>query len=435
MLTTPDPTSGEQDHVLPALSPDGRVVFFTVTSEIGVDTAQIVALDLKTGQRRTVIRGGSDATYIEASRVVRNGLLVYASAGTLNAVRFDLEGLALSSDPVPVVEQVVMTQTGATQYALSPQGTLVYVSGPSAHLVPRSLEWITRDGRRDAVDAPPGPYATARLSPDGTRVALAMADQWNDIWIYYLARRTMTNLTANPSVDLNPIWSPDGERIVFASNRSGSLQLHSQRADGTGPVVPLTTGAATSAGRIPNSFSPDGRALVFREFAGDAIDLMLLRLDPGPRVEPLLQTPAVEMNGEVSPDGRWMAYESSGQVFVRPFPNVEGARYQISIEAGSKPAWSGRGDELFYLDPKTTAIMAVPVQTTGRFDAGAAVKLFVGPWYAAPSGRVYDVSRDGQRFLMIRATATTGSSTAAPVNLTVVVNWTEELRARLSPAR
>jgi serine/threonine-protein kinase len=439
-MTWPDAASGEQDHLLPAVSPDGRFVFFTVSSESGAEKAQIAVLDLNTGQRRMILRGGSDAAYLDpsmfpgsvrgarlrplASGAESDGVLLYGSAGTLTATRFDLKGLTVVGNPVSVAEQVAMAQTGATQYALSRQGTLVYVSGTSEYSGSRSLEWVSRDGHREAINLEAKPYVSARLSPDETRVALTVADRVNDIWIYDLGRRTMTNLTSHPSVDQYPLWSPDGERIVFASNRSGSSNLYSQRADGTGPVVRLTTISTMQV--TPGSFSPDGRTLVFRQSTGDAIDLKLLRLDREPRTEPLLETPAVETNGEISPDGRWLAYESAGQVFVRPFPNVEGGRHQISTEAGTRPVWSKKGNDLFYFDPRTTAMMAVSVRTAGQFNAGSPTKLFDGSGYAVGAHRTYDVSRDGPRFLMIRNATSTGEPT--PVNLTVVLNWQEELK-------
>jgi eukaryotic-like serine/threonine-protein kinase len=183
---------------------------------------------------------------------------------------------------------------------------------------------------------------------------------------------------------------------------------------------------------VPTSFSPDGKALIFTEVnSKTGTDLMQLRLDGAPKAEPLIQTPFLEAAADISPDGRWIAYQSneSGrpEVYVRPFPKVDGGRVQISTGGGSKPAWSRNGRELYFLAPNT-AMMVVPVQTSPTFTPGNASKLFDGPWFATTAARTYDVSPDGQRFLMIKD-ATADSTLALPIN--VVVHWTEELKARV----
>jgi hypothetical protein len=428
VLTKPDAIHGEQDHVFPAWLPDRRSVLYTVLIGSTIDTAQVAVLDLETGQRTTLIRGGSDAQY------VHTGHLVYASAGTLRAVRFDLARRTVLSDPELVVEQVTMLATGAADFGISEQGTLAYVTGSPAILGARSLVWVNRQGQQEPIDAPSRPYFFARLSPDGTRVALDIRDQDNDIWIWEFARKTLTRLTADPALDSNPVWTPDGRRIAFSSARAGVQNLFWQAANGTGAVERLTTNLAQ---QLPTSFSPDGKTMIFMEMnTKTGGDLMQLHLDGSPKAEPLIQTNFGESNGEVSPDGRWIAYQSneSGQneVYVRPFPKVDGGRWQISTGGGSLPVWSRNGRELFYYDPNT-AMMAVPVQTSPGFSAGNPSKLFGGRWYALQAGRTYDPSPDGQRFLMIKDTALGDQNTpSAPIN--VVVHWTEELKARV-PAK
>jgi serine/threonine-protein kinase len=433
-LTKPDPTQGEQDHWMPSLSPDGRVVFFTISSESGADNAQVAVLDLRTGQRKTLIRGGSDAMYVEASGgSQQDAFLVYGYAGALKAARFDLARLSLVTEPVSVVERVVMLQTAVTDFSVSRDGTLAYVPGDASTGVARVLTWVSRDGRGQPLNAPRRAYTSARLSPDETRVLLAASDEANDVWTYDIQRQSLTRLTTDPNVDNSAIWSPDGERIFFASARSnGPPNIYSQRADGSGMAERLTTSPNIQG---LGSFSPDGQALVFHE--GNATtqgDLMMLRLDPTPRVEPLLQTPLFfEGAGEVSPDGRYIAYHSNesgrNEVYVRPFPIVEGGgRWTISNAGGSRPAWSRDAKELFYLDG-TTAMMAVRIQTAPAFSAETPTKLFDGPWYVVSTTRPYDVSRDGKRFLMIR---NADGSSSGPATIAVVVNWFEELK-RLVP--
>jgi len=427
-LTTPDPAHGEQDHYMPSLAPDGHTVFFTIWNAAGVENARVAALDLRSGRRTTLVRGGSDATYVAAASG-QPGYLVYGSAGSLRAVRFDLARLSVVSDPVPVVDEVATMATGATDYSVSRQGTLVYVPGHFSARSNRSLAWVSRDGRQDALGLPPRPYNFARLSPDETRIALAVSDQDNDIWIYEIARGVLTRLTSDPNLDGTPVWSPDGQHIFFVSNRSGSMNVHSQPATGTGTADRLITTAGQQA---LGSFSPDGRSLVFQESGGATTDLMVLRFDPRPHAEPLLRTPFNEASPDVSPDGKWLAYYSNesggGEVYVRPFPKVDGGRWQISTAGGSRPAWSKDGKELFYLD-STAAMMAVPVQAGDTFTAGNPVKLFDGPWYSQQPTRPYDITRDG-RFLMIKSPRSEDLRQVSPT-MTVVVNWTEELKTRV----
>ena len=439
VLTKPDPARGELDHVFPSVLAGGRAVLFTITAG-QADNAQIAVLDLKTGQRKTLIRGGSYAEYVAPSTGSgQAGYLVYAVAGTLRAVRFDPVKLEVLGDPVPIVDQVTMMPTGAAQFRLSKSGGLVYVPGGlnSGGLV-ESLVWVDRRGHEEMIPSPVRSYAYPRLSPDGTRLAVNTLDQENDIWIWDFSRKTLTRLTFDPATDFSPIWAPDGHRIVFASARGGVPNLFWRAADGTGADERLTTSPNV---QWPSAFSPDGKILVVQENGGGTTgnDIRVLRLVEGPappgklQTEPLIQSAFSDYAGEISPDGRWIAYYSnesgSNEVYVRPFPNVQGGRWQISTGGGTRPAWSRKGGELFYLDTNLS-MMSVPVQTTSTFTAGNPTKLFEGKWYVGQPGRTYDVSADGQRFLMIKDAAG-GNQTAPSANINVVLNWTEELRQRV----
>ena len=441
VLTTPDAARGEGDHLFPSVLPNGRAVLFTITSSSGgIETAQVAVRDLTTGHTTTLIRGGSQAEYVAP------GYLVYAVAGTLHAVRFDPDTLTVLSDPVPVVEAVMTLPTGAAEFSVSQTGALVYVLGGATAGVARSLMWVTRQGHEEPLAAaPPRAYAYARLSPDGTRVALDIRDQQNDIWVGDLARQTLTRLTDVPALDQYPAWTADSRRVLFASSRTGYSNLYGQAANTTGTVERLTT---SPNAQFPLSVSPDGTWLVLRE-AGPTtgFDLRILRLDPstplgaGPstppgmpsrQTEPLLQTPFNEDNGEISPDGHWLAYQSneSGrfEISVRPFPKVDAGHWTISTSGGTRPLWARNGTELFYLDG-AGAMTRVPIQTAPTFSAGTPTKMFDTRYFNGGSGRSYDVSPDGQRFLMIKA----AGSEQAP-SMVVVLNWLEELKARL-PAK
>ena len=345
---------------------------------------------------------------------------MYATAGTLRAVRFDLARLEVVSDPVPVVDQVMTTPQGQANFALSRQGTLVYVPGgaaaPSAQ--PRSLVWVNRQGREEPIKAPPRPYAVARLSPDGTRVALDIRDQTNDIWTWDLGRQTLTPLNLDPAADQSPVWTPDGRRIIWASTRGGGTpNLYWQAADGTGAAVRLTT---SSGAQFPTSMSPDGtQVVIFGTPSASATGLFAGSPAAAPDIS--VVTPVEgsvgagtkaahpvpwrrKSNAEISPDGRWIAYQSneSGpvQIFVRPFPKADSGRWQISPGGGTRPAWARNGRELFYLDGNGL-LTSVPVQATATtFSAGTPTKILNTPYYAGFTGlgldlRAYDVSATG----------------------------------------
>jgi Tol biopolymer transport system component len=240
----------------------------------------------------------------------------------------------------------------------------------------------------------------------------------------------MSRLTLDVAVDGCPVWTPDGRRILFESNRkSTNFQIYAQAADGTGAAEQLTT---DSMQRWPFSISPDGRrAILHAERDGSAMDV--LTLDGRSTPEPLLSSPSFALaQGELSPDGRWLAYQSNeggeNQIYVRPFPNVNGGRWQVSPAGGTKPVWARNGRELFYLAGRS--LMAVPVQTAATFTAGTPIKLFEGPYFVALGGRSYDVSLDGQRFVMIKDTPEEDQPKAD--SIAIVLNWRDELKRRVA---
>lgn len=250
----------------------------------------------------------------------------------------------------------------------------------------------------------PTAYTSARISPDGTRVAPDARDQQSDIWIWNFARETLTRLTTDPSVDFAPIWTRDGRRIVFSSSRVSPNTLFVQAADGTGGTERLTEGTET---HVPNAFSPDGRRLIFRVDSGTATgqDLRMLVLDGEPRIMPLIQSPFNERNAEISPDGKWIAFQSNesgtDEVYVRPFPDVESGRWQMSTTGGFSPAWAPNGRELFYI-AGDGRLMGVDVRTQAGFAIGAPrMILDGGSFYVGIQNRSYDISPDGTRFLLI----------------------------------
>jgi eukaryotic-like serine/threonine-protein kinase len=364
---------------------------------------------------------------------------VYSAEGMLRGVRFDPMTLRVLGDPVPVVEPVMTMGSGAAQFAISSQGTLVYIPGGGQVGTNRSLVWLTRQGREQPTNAPSRAYTHPRLSPDETRVALDVFDQEQDIWIWDLRRESLTRFTLDPGLDIYPTWTPDSRRIIFSSTRGGEPNLYWQPADGTGMVETLTTGPHA---QNPYSVTVDGGSVVLSErTAKTAADISLLRLDrQGPRhTQALISTSFEEINAELSADGRWLAYQSNesgrNEVYVRPFPNVDGGRWQISTGGGSQSLWARSGAELFFLDSSNN-LMSVAVRTNPTFIASSPTKVLdtLGArYFTAGPGRTYDVSGDGQRFLLIRTSAQADqSSGTASASMVVVLNWLEELKQRMS---
>jgi serine/threonine-protein kinase len=329
-----------------------------------------------------------------------------------------------------VIEGVITKPYGTASFGVAGNGTLAYIQGTGQTSDKRAVVWVDRDGREESLGLPPRAYAYARASPDASEIALDVREDQNDIWIWNTARRIMTRLTFDPGLNRGPVWTPDGTRVAFALEREGTQTVFWQRSDGSSPAEPLSRNLKEEM--FPNSFSPDGRRLVFNR-ASTPQDLGILRLDDPEHPEIVLNSPFEELNGVVSPDGRWLAYESneSGrqEIYVRPFPEVKSARWQVSTEGGTRPAWSRNRRELFfYIVPGT--IMAAPIEPGPSFRAGTPQTVVKGRYLSPQTGRNYEVSPDGKRFLVIKD-ARSAEDTANPPQLVVVQNWLEELKRKL----
>jgi serine/threonine-protein kinase len=430
----------------PRLLPDGDSVLFSLTTATGPtrwDQAQIVVQSLRTGARTVVVQGGSDVQYAPT------GHLVYAVGNDLLAVAFDLDRLTVSGRPVPVVRGVQRSGSLAplsdtANYGVTDRGTLVYLSsgalagGAGLIATPRTLVWVNRDGREEPLPAPPRAYSYPRVSPDGTQVAVDVRDAESDIWVWSLERATLTRLTFDPLFDRFPVWSPDGRRLAFSSQRDGSRgNLFWQMADGTGQAERVAKGGNNSQ-VFPTSFSPDGTRLVVHGDPNgtqvDDIGIVSLEAGADSGVAPLLATMFGEANAQVSPDGRWLAYESneSGKLeaYVRPFPTVDAGRWQVSTGGGAQPVWARSGRELFYRSGD--AVMSVPIETSSSFVARNPVVLFKGQYAPSLGGRNYDVSPDGRRFLMLKVASGADAPNTPSARFVIVEDWFEDLK-RLVP--
>jgi serine/threonine-protein kinase len=433
-LLTLDRSKQEFRYGRPEMLPGGKALLFSVAvANTGFDNAHIAVLSLETGASHIVVEQGYHAHYA-------SGYLIYVLSDNLMAVPFDLTRLRTTGPPVSIVQGVRgRILTGEAGFAVSSTGFLVYAPGTTTPTVGRLLVWVNRNnGREEPIAAPSRAYVAPRLSPDGSRVALEIRDEENDIWIWNLDRQNLTRLTVNPGIDTSPVWALNGKRLFFASADSDNIgHVFTQSADGTGRAEPLTQGPIS---HTPAGISPDEKYLLLRELNPKTlVDIAMLSLADR-HVTSLLHTPFVETNPDVSPDGRWMAYESneSGttQIYVRPFPNVDAGRWQVSTTGGMRPVWSRSGRELFYVtgrDQEQRQMMVVPIQTGTAFSYGNPKELFAGPYFAPNSGilsRTYDVSADGQRFLMIKPEAVdTGAQSGPP--FVAVLNWSEELKQRV----
>lgn len=351
--------------------------------------------------------------------------------GTLFAVQFDADKLEVKGGPVPLVQNIAIY--GSAKYAVSDSGVLVYRFGYGAGTQSnRLLVWVDRTGKEEAIPAPPRVYAYAHLSPDGTRVALDIRDQENDIWIWDLARKTLSRLTFDPGLNRGPIWTPDGKKVAFSAERDGSENAYWQVADGSGSQELLAKIPNKSI--LPQAFSPDGKLLLFDDNPS-SIPRHINVIGVGNN-EPkrLLSGASNDSNPQISPNGRWIAYESlesgRGEVYVRPFPDVNAGRWQISTDGGTRPLWNANGRELFYYVPGGT-MMAVPVETAQSFKAGSPQVIFKGAYAVGWAGRQYSVTPDGKRFLMIKEAALNSGSNPAQTQINVVVNWFDELKERV----
>jgi eukaryotic-like serine/threonine-protein kinase len=413
---------GELAHG-PHRLPGGEWMLFTLLPA-GVGSwnqAQIVVQSLTTGERVVLVNGGRDARYLAT------GHLVYALNGAILAAPFDPGTRRIMGAAVRLVNDVfdAGTVTGAVHFDVSATGSLVYATRPG----PALLTWVDRNGREERIPAEPRPYRHPRVSPDGTRIAVEIDDPTNtDIWIGDARRGAFTRLTSSDQVDSDPIWSPDGSRIVYSSVR-GTEGLYWQPADGSGRAEHLVDG---SSGVRAFTWTRDGQ-LVFGELAGTDIGLLKPGSGSAPRSITLFDAPDYfnELLPALSPDGRWLAYQSTesadAEVYLRPFPDVSSLRRQVSVGGGFAPLWSADGREIYYRS--ATDMMAVQVRTSPTLDLGRPEALFSLSDFVLPGTRgiKYEVGPDG-RFLLLKDSGGGRSQD----RVVLVQNWTEDVK-RLVP--
>jgi eukaryotic-like serine/threonine-protein kinase len=439
---------GEQAHG-PQILPGGEALLYSIAKTADGatrwDRALIVVQQLKSGERKTLVEGGSDGRYVPT------GHLLYSVGGVMFAVGFDLRRVQIVGSPVPIVDGVRRSRgatTGTADLATSDTGTLMYMPGPSRTVSnQREIASADRAGMITRLTIPAGPYSHVRASRDGKYLAVGSDDGKEAIvYIYELAGTNAMRRLTLEGHNRFPVWSPDGQRVAFQSDRGGDFSIFAQRADGSGSAERLTM-AEKDVAHVPESWSPDGRHLVFSVVKGSAMSLSTLTLATK-KVEPYGNVQSSEPIEPVfSPDGRWIAYSSSGTVggnlggntpnrgvYIQPFP-ATGEMYQVPKQAiDFHPVWSPDGRDLIYV-PLGVSGQLVSVRVTRQpvVSFGTPERLPARVTGDRLSGemRAYDVLPDGRFIGVITPSAIDGSGSPVPTQFRVVVNWFEELKQRV----
>ena len=408
-----DIEAGERSHRWPRAVPGSSDnVLFTVATTGSVDEDMIAVVSLETGHTRIVLEGGYSA------RATTSGHLVFGRGGDLLAKPIELDTLESEGAPVLVLENVSTRTNGAPDYDVSETGTLRELwdtSGP--------VGWVDAQGTFEAImEWDGGPIWDAAISPDGERIAMTFATPGNtEIWTYDIARGTSRRLTFDAGEDFNPIWSPDGEWIAFASELNGTPpKLHRMRSGGSGtPEMILNLGGDAGEADVPTSWSPDGNFLTVSGYG----DIWLVPLEEGGEASPLLHSEFHEHGANVSPDGNWLAYHSDesgrAEVYVQSFPGL-GSKRLVSSEGGTWPQWDDSGRKLFYRTGNR--MMQVDVAGGSSLTLSKPRVLFTGKYsYGGVGHSNYDLSKDG-RFLMIRIDVPPPTT-----RVRLVTNWCKPL--------
>jgi eukaryotic-like serine/threonine-protein kinase len=394
-VARPDSTRGEAGYRWPSFLPDGRRVLLTMWKG-GNDNTRIGVVDLASGLVTPITTTGTSPRFVEP------GWLTYATGdGTVFSAAFDPRAARVTGTARPVMENVRVGAAGAAKLGLSARGWAVYLRRSA---VGRRLVLVDRQGAARPVPGEVRPFSHPRFSPDGRKVAVMVnpAGSTSDVWVIDLEHGTQSRLTFE-AYNQYPEWSPDGKRVLFASNRKGGFGLFSARDDGAGTAESLLVN--TGRGVYEGMLTPDARALVYRIGNEPSADVYYLALG-GAESRPFLTSAFNERSPALSPDGRWLSYVSNesgrDEVYVRPFPQGVG-RWQISSAEGREPRWASDGRALFYR--KADTLVTVQVRTQPEFSVGARAPLFTGPYLPHTGHAGYDVHPDGLHFIFVAVDA------------------------------
>jgi len=416
-VSNPDRTHGEHSNRWPMFLPDGKHYLYMAANFTGraKEAKAIFVGALDSSEKRFVVETTANAAYAAP------GYLLFYRDRTLLAQPFDLKRFALTGQPTTILTEIYyQPQLQRAVFAVSDNGLLVAQTGSGTAL--SQPMWYDRNGNAVGVVGKPGVYGNVFLSPNAKSLAVDKTDMESlntDIWTYELQRDSSKRLTFDPAIDSTPIWSPDAARLVFSSNRLFNFDLYMKNCDGAQEERSI---ARQDVDEWPNDWSRDGKYILYTR----STDLWFLTL-PELKSSLFLKAASVLRNGQFSPDGKWVAYMSneSGkwEIYVTSFPEARG-KWQVSTGGGEQPRWRGDGKELFYLSPDGK-MMAVPVKTGANFDPGTPAALFqTTPRQPVSSSDlfVYDVSRDGQRFLI-----NTQVKQAETQPMSIILNWPAKL--------
>jgi serine/threonine-protein kinase len=430
---------GEANERWPQILPGGRAVLYTAPPAAGNYVDAAVSAQLLPGhERRVLVKGGYYARY------VASGHLLYMHGSTMFAAPFDLDRLAIVGSGVPVLEHVTVNTTlGGAQYAVSDTGTLVYLEGQDiAAELP--ISWLSKDGSTP-LRAEASGWSNIAMAPDGKHLAMDIITQQSDIWTYDIQRGSLHRLTFDVGGHVQPVWTPDGKRVLFRGSgvASSVYNLFWVPADGSSPPQQLTT---SKVAVYPGSFDPTGRYLAYAD-VDPGYTLKILPIEGDERSGYRPGQPYIFMRGSsvliepmFSPDGRWIAYVSNetsrSEVFVQPFPGP-GGRWQVTTEGGMHPTWSRTRNELFFTTPGNRINFTRYSTDGGSFNferpaqwSGAELA-YRERGVAGISGRAFDIDPTGDRFAAGLAPA---ASTARMDKVVVITNFFDELR-RLAPTK
>jgi hypothetical protein len=427
IVVAPDPGAGEKTYRCPDLLPGGKALLcmFASSDILSYDDADIVLLDLDSGERRVLARGGLDPQYVPT------GHIIFGRAGKAFALPFDLDRLEVTGPAVQVLDRVVTSDGyGSLQLSCSRNGTLVYVAGGPEQFA-SELMIMHRDGRIDPIPQPPRPYGSVDLSPDGERFVVSVLGANASLWIYDLRRDTMTKLMSGWD-NFAPVWGSSDEMIAFASSRSGDNAIWLMQADGADAPTQLFD---RSASAYPTCWSPDGEWIV-AHMLSPTTGLDIWAVDRDGNGKPIIQSPARELRGHVSPNGRYIAYASDEsdrlEIYVQTFP-APGRKWKLSEDGGDLPLWSRDGTQIYYWSGRR--LMMVPVNLEPRFQPARTREVLE----TIVDVNDYQIFPDGERFIVVGRTTTDQQASVSATralgrvfsaqspDLHVVLNWFNEL--------
>jgi len=410
VLTEPDTAAGEIGHWAPVALPGGTAVVFTSYRR---PVSRIEAYDLRSGDRTVLVENASYARY------ARSGHLLYVRDDALFGIRFDPKTLRTEGEAVPLLDDVESAPSDAqAAFAISDNGTLVVVRH-SEWRVPKELVWVDRSGTERSAYTTPGRYANPRISPDGEKVALTVWSPRRDVWIFDVGRIALTQLTRAEVSSFEPIWTPDGRRVIY-TNETPSYDLYQVPVDGSAAPGRVISGVMDQYAR---DVSPDGATLAYRETWAGSTKSMLMPLDGSAPPVAFGDTTITSGSPQFSPDGQWLVYDAGTggdrDVFVRRVDGT-GGRISVSTNGGQDPRWTRRGREIVYR--VGTAVYAADIDLEEEA-AGSPHMLFDGPY---PNDLSYDATSDGSRFFMIKSVE---RPEAQPI--LVITNFFEELKEKV----